>query len=206
MATNTTPREVSRGDRWSLYFFATVGTITAAWSIIAAIWRIIEVLPNHSVEVLASFRGTPASAPIGPDGTPATVQLQEAVITVPSLPVASLWSIVIQQVLMAATVVTIVTCLILLIANLVRSRVFSRTNTRLVGATGLIAVLGYAAYPFFGNMAANGAFARLSEGTFENVVISVDLTTLFALGFAAALASTVFLVGERLQRDTEGLV
>ena len=55
-------------------------------------------------------------------------------------------------------------------------------------------------------MAANGAFAVLSERTFDNVILSVDPFALILAAFVAALLGTVFAVGERLQRDTEGLV
>lgn len=206
MATSTRNRVLSRGDIASLAVFAIVGIASAAWSVITAILRIIEVLPNSNVTVLATFRDTRAVAPIGVNGAEVTVVLEEAVLTVPSLPLASVWSIVIQQVVMAATFVTVVACLLLLVLNVMRGRAFGPSSTRLVSTAGIVAVLGAGAFPFFGNMAANGAFAALSDGTFDNVIMTVDLTTLFAIAFVAALASTVFAVGARLQRDTEGLV
>lgn len=196
--TATRNRTLSRGDIASLAVFAIIGIGSAVWSAVSAITRIVEVLPNSNVQVLATFRGTPAVAPIGVSGTDVSVALEEAVLTVSSLPGASLWAIVIQQVLMAVTFITVVTCLLLLVLNVMRGRVFGARSTRLVSIAGIVAVLGAATYPFFGNMAANGAF--------DNVIMTVDLTTLFAIAFVAALASTVFAVGARLQRDTEGLV
>lgn len=120
------------------------------------------------------------------------------------------WSLLLFAAVGAVTaawsVVAIVVCLVLLIRNVMKGRVFGRTSARLVTTAGMVAVIGYAAYPFFGNMAANGAFATLSDNSFNNVVMSVNLGGLVAIAFVAALASTVFVVGERLQRDTEGLV
>jgi len=55
-------------------------------------------------------------------------------------------------------------------------------------------------------MAANGAFALVSDRTFDNVVMSVDLSTILLLAFISGLLSTVFAVGHRLQGETEGLV
>ena len=55
-------------------------------------------------------------------------------------------------------------------------------------------------------MGANGAFARLSDRTFDNVVLAADLSQMFIVAFIAALAATTFTVGDRLRRDTEGLV
>src|SRR5690606_9378722 len=87
-----------------------------------------------------------------------------------------------------------------------RGRPSSRRNTRLVGTAGIVGVLGFAAVPFFGNMGANAAFAQLSQGTFDNVIMAVDLFPFVLGAFVAALAGTVFAVGDRLRREAEGLV
>jgi len=61
--------------------------------------------------------------------------------------------------------------------------------------------------PFFHNMAVNGALALLSDGTYDRAVVgTVDLLSIFGVAFVVALAGTAFAVGDRLQRDTEGLV
>jgi hypothetical protein len=75
-----------------------------------------------------------------------------------------------------------------------------------VGTAGIVGVLGFAAVPFLGNMGANAAFAQLSDRTFDNVVMSVDLFPYVLGAFVAALAATVFAVGDRLRREAEGLV
>ena len=201
-----TGRALSTGDRFGLMFMMIAGSALAVGAVVSAIARIVEVLTAESVQVLAEFADTPALAPIGVNGADLTVELDTALLTVTDLPGTSLWSIVIRQVLMAAAVVIVVTCLLLLSRSVLRDRVFSRTNTQLVTTAGLTALLGAAAYPFFGNMAANGAFAALSDGTFDNVLMAVDVSSLLMLAFIAALASTVFTVGARLQRETEGLV
>lgn len=197
---------IKRSDAVGLWIFMVVGAAIAVWTGIAASQRIMEVLPNTDVTVLGQFAGTIGSAPIGVDGTPIDVELERAMLTVPALPVAALWAIVIQQVLLVITVLTVVVALVWLGRNVTRSVVFSRTNTVLVSTAGIVGLIGYAAVPFFGNMAANGAFAVLSKRTFDNVVMSVEPFSLVLLAFVAALMSTVFAIGERMQRDTDGLV
>ncbi len=206
MATQETDRVMSRGDAVSMVLFMLAGAAIAVATTVAAIIRIIEVMPGRDVPVFAEFAGTVAEAPIGPDGAPAPVELDTGWITAPELPVASVVAIVIQQIVLAATVVAVVTCLLLLTRNMLRGRMFSRTNTRLVTVAGFVAIVGYAGVPFFGNMGANGAFARISDGTFDNVIMSVDLFPLILLTFLAALGSLTFTVGDRIRRDTEGLV
>ncbi|TJZ76083.1 DUF2975 domain-containing protein [Rhodococcus oryzae] len=196
----------SRSDIVGMWAFLGAGVVIAGGAVAAAVLRIIEVLPNHDVQVGARFSGTVAEAPIGPDGTALPVMLDRATITAESLPTASLVALVIEQVAAALTIVVVVTCLVILSRSVMRGQVFSRRNTRLVTTAGFTGLIGFAAVPFFGNMAANGAFAGLSDGTFDNVVMSVDLTPLILIAFIAAMAGVVFAIGDRLQRDTEGLV
>lgn len=195
-----------RSDRVSLWAFVAVGIVIAGVTLWHAIARIVEVLPNRDVEVPGVFAGTIGQAPIGPDGAPVDVALERAVLTVPSLLDAALWALVAAQVVLAATVITVVTCLVVLIRDVTEGRIFSSGHTRLVGWAGSVGLAGYAAVPFLENMAANGGFARLSDRTFDNIVLTMDPFGLVMLAFVVAMAGTVFAVGDRLRRDTEGLV
>jgi hypothetical protein len=197
---------ISRADRVGMWILMAAGAAIAVTTAVMAGIRIAEVLGNHDVEVLGEFAGTIARAAIGPDGALVDVELDRAVLTVPSLPVAAVGALVLQQLALVATVWTLVAALGLVTLSAMRGRTFSRRNTRLVGAAGIVGVLGFAAVPFFGNMGANAAFAQLSDYTFDNVVMSVDLFPYVLGAFVAALAATVFAVGDRLRREAEGLV
>jgi hypothetical protein len=197
---------MSRWDAASMAVFMLIGAAFAVWTVVAAVPRIIEVLANQDVRVFAEFAGTMADAPIGPDGAPVAVELDTAYLVAPELPVASVGALVIEQLVIVAAVVTVVTCLLLLTWNVLHGRMFSRTNTRLVATAGIVAFFGVALAPFFGNMGANGAFAWISDRTFDNVILAADFAQLVTVAFIAALAATTFTVGDRLQRDTEGLV
>lgn len=133
--------------------------------------------------------------------------MTEGVLIAPELPVASLWALVIAEALFAVVVVTVVTLLLILVAGIIRGRIFSGRHTVLVVCAGVVSLAGLAGVPFFHNMVANGALARISDYTYERGSVQmVDLPLLFGAAFLVALASTVFTVGDRLQRDTEGLV
>ena len=199
-------RVLSVPDAVSLGVFMLAGVVLSVWSAVAAAARSAEVAPGIDGPVLAVFEGTPAQAPIGPDGAVTEVVLEQAWITAPELPVASVWALVIQQIIQAVTVITVVVCLLLVVYSILRGTVFSRRNTGLVTTAGITSLIGFALVPFFGNMGANGAFANISDRTFENVILSVDLLPFIVIAFVAALGGTVFTVGSRLQRETEGLV
>ncbi|MGR0221196.1 hypothetical protein [Agromyces sp. ZXT2-6] len=202
----TAARIPSRADTVGIWAFMAAGIAIVAWAVVTAAMRIAEALTSADVRVLGEFAGTPAEAPIGPGGAPVTVELERAFLTTDELPVASLVSLIAAEVVFAATVAVVVACLVLLSASTLRGRVFSRRNTRLVGTAGTVGLIGAAAVPFLGNMAANGAFARISDGDFDNVIMAVDLMPFVLGAFVVAIIGTAFAVGERLQRDTEGLV
>lgn len=207
METNTKPEPVmSRWDAASMAIFMIIGAAFAVFTVVRSVIRTVEVLGGGDVRVFAQFAGTMAEAPIGPDGAPVPVELDTAYLIAPELPIASLGALVIEQIVISVSVVTVVACLLLLTWNVLHGRVFSKTNTQLVGTAGIVAFFGVALAPFFANMGANGAFAWISDRTFDNVILAADLTQLFTVAFIAALAATTFTVGDRLRRDTEGLV
>ncbi|MDQ1082817.1 MULTISPECIES: hypothetical protein [Microbacterium] len=203
----STPRTLSRGDTGSFLLFMVAGVAIAGWAVVRSIGNIIAAVGNRDVRVPVEFLGTVAQAPIGPGGALVPVQLTDAVVTAPSLPLASLWALFLAEGLFAASVATVVTLLLVLCIGILRGRIFSRRHTRLVAAAGVVSLIGAIGVPFFHNMVANGALAWLSERTYDRgLTQQIDLPVLIVIGFVAGLSSTVFAVGDRLQRDTEGLV
>lgn len=206
MNTRTSEPSLSRSDASSLWLFIVVGAAIAVFTVVQSIQRMIELVRNTDVTVPAEFRGTTATAPIGPDGAPAEVGLDRAILTVDTLPAASVGAGILEALTVSISTVIAVLLLTLLSRELIRGRIFSARNTKLAAAAGITWVVGYALAPFFGNMVANGAFAQISERTFDNVVMAADLTPLVVAAFIAAFMASVFAVGDRLRTDAEGLV
>lgn len=202
-----TSRSLSRGDTVSLLLFLAAGVGLAVWAVVHSIVTIVDALPNRDVRVAMPFLHTAAQAPLGPDGAPVSVELGSGVVVAPELPLASLWALVIAEVLFAVVVATVVALLLVLTIGILRGQIFSRRNTAIVTTVGAVTLVGLAGVPFFQNMVANGALARISEyGYDRGLVQTIDLPVLLSAAFVAAVAGTVFSVGDRLQRDTEGLV
>ncbi|MGY6497523.1 MAG: hypothetical protein ACXIUP_04780 [Microcella sp.] len=195
----------SRGDRGAILVFVGAGVGIALAFVVAAVLRLVELVSQPSVSVPAAFGGDVASLPIGPGGEPVEVQVTEAIITTSSLDPVSLGALITGVVVTTLAVVALVACLIALSLGVRRGEIFSRRNTRLAGgaAAGLVAA---AADPFFRTMGSNGAFAAISNGDFDNVIFTADPFTFILAAFAIAIVGSAFSVGERLQRDTEGLV
>lgn len=198
---------LSRGDTGSFLLFIVAGVAIALWAVIRSVGTIVAAAGNRDVRVPVDFLDTIAQAPIGPDGASVPVELTGAVVTAPSLPLASLWALFLAEGTFAAAVVTVVTLLLILCIGILRGEIFSRRHTRLVVAVGMVSLIAAFAVPFFQNMVANGALAWLSDRTYDRgLTQQIDLPILIVIGFVAGLSSTVFAVGDRLRRDTEGLV
>jgi hypothetical protein len=206
MTSQTGDRPVSKADLAAMWFFIVAGVAIVGATLYAAIVRVVEGLSGGPVHIPATFSGTTAQAPIGPGGEMRDVELQTAVLTTDGLSTAGRIALVLEQVVAVASVSLLVVCLVLVTISVMRGRVFGKRNTGLVGLAGIAALGGIAGVPFFGNMVANDAFRAISDGTYDNVTMSVHVSTLILAAFIFSLAATVFTVGDRLQRETDLLV
>lgn len=197
-------RVLSTGDTVALALFAITGIGIAVASIWMAAARIGELSSGGRVQVLAEFIDAPAQATSGDETLP--LLIDRGVVTVDGLMTMGVVPGILGQISFALTITGVVTCLIALSGNILRGRVFSTTNTRLVTGGGLLGLVGAAASHFFDNMLANAAIAQVTDGSFDTAVISVQPFPFILAAFALAIIGTVFVVGARLQRETEGLV
>lgn len=197
---------VSTGDRAGIWAFVLLGAALAVWAVASAVLRIVEVVPGRDVPVFAEFAWTGVDAPIGADGADVPVAMMSGWLTVPTLSGAGVTIIVLQQVLAALLTVLFIACLVRLSWAVLRDRIFSRRNTVLTTIAGFAALAYLFLVPFLGTMAAGEAFSQLDADRVGRPLQGTDFAVFLFTGFVAALATTVFAVGDRLQRDTKGLV
>src|SRR5690606_20753557 len=99
------------------------------------------------------------------------------------------------------------TCLVLVSRSVLRGRIFSPGNTRLVVTAGIVALVGLGVAPALAGATASSALLKYSEGAFTDVsLFQVELFPFIIGAFAFATVATAFTIGARLQRETEGLV
>lgn len=196
-------RTLSRADAVAMGIFVVAGAGIALWTIWNAVIRIIELARATDVGVMVEFTGNAVEATLS--GTMVPVELDRGVVTISELGAPGIVTGILGQIVFAITVVGVVTCLIGLSANLMRGRVFGRTNTALVVTGGLIGLIGSAAASLCDNMLANSAMAQLVDNP-DTAVISVEPFPFILAAFAFAAIGTAFTVGARLQRETEGLI
>lgn len=195
---------MSRADAVAMGVFVFAGAAIAAWTVWHTMARITELIGGTDVEVLVEFMGTPVEASLS--GSTVPVALTSGVVTVPQLNSGAISYGVIGEVAFAVTVVTIVTCLIALSRELQRGRVFGTRSTVLVMTAGITGLVGFTASDFFASLHANSAMFQLVDGPTEIALITAEPFTFVLAAFAVAVVGSVFVVGARLQRETEGLV
>ena len=212
--TSTTNRTLSRGDTGAMIGFCVSGALIAAYITVFSIMRIIELARGVDVPVRVEFAGPHTSVDVPlTAGTSVSAQLDSATLTAAELPAVATVPGIIGQVLQIVTIVVVIGCLILLARRTLDGRVFSRRSTALVATAGMTGLLGFAAVRLFENMLANATVAAVTDNGLDNAVITVEPFTFILAAFVIALITTVFSIGDRLQRekttledDTKGLV
>ena len=205
MSSTTDGTRLGRSDRVSLYVtivFALLGIGVAAWTMIA---RLIEVLPGTDVPVRVPFIGETADLPIGPDGAPIEVAVDEATVIVPYPAAATQFAIVAEPIVFGLAIIAGIALLGLFCWNLARGRAFTRGTVRIITWGGATLLVGWVLGSLFTTMSVNGALSAVSDYQYEGITFGTNFAALFGI-LAIGAIGAAFQVGERLQRDTEGLV
>lgn len=200
----------SRSDRLGIWCFVIAGiAITVTTAVFAAI-RITDLLGPEPTPVEVQFTAQPADLELGGSAGEATsalpVAVTSATIHVTEMPAASLIAGIIAPALTVLVIGAITACLILLAFSVLRGQIFSKRNSRLVTAAGIVGLLGFPAVNLCHTMLANGALAWASNRQIDNTVFTMQPGVYVLAAFVVALVASVFVVGERMQNDTEGLV
>ena len=205
MTRTTLPTGLSRADRIGMYATIAIAAAAAAATLWGTVARLVEVLPGRDTPVLVPFLGETAALPIGPGGAPVDVQVEQAIVTVPRPAPATQFALVAEPVVHGLAIVAGITLLALLCWNLARGRAFARANVRIMFWGASVLTAGWFLGSLLTTMTVNGALSAVSEYDYDGITFSTNWAFPFAI-LAIAAVGAAFQVGERLQRDTEGLV
>jgi hypothetical protein len=195
----------SKSDSAALWLTILLGAGAAAFTLVRAVLRILEIVPNRDVPVPASFADTPATMPIGPGGAEVEVGAERVVLSVSDMPPITLWSLILAEAVYAVVAVTTIVLIALVIRNLVRGRAFSANTVGLIGTATLVVGVGWVLTWLFTTMGANGGASALAGERGLNTNPPIDPIVIFAIASMGALTAA-FQIGHKLQRETEGLV
>lgn len=194
-----------RSDRIAMYITVVIGALGIVLTATRAITRLIEVAPGRDIPVLVPFVDETAALPIGPDGAAVEVAVDQAVVTVPQPAPATLFALWAEPIVFALAIIAGIVVGALFCLRLARGRAFERGTARLVFIGASILAAGWFVGAMLTNMTVNGALSAVSDYTYDGITFSVDVVPVFGL-LALGAIGAAFQIGERLQRDTEGLV
>lgn len=194
-----------RSDRIGLYISIGWVALGAALALVAAVSRLTEVAPGTDIPVLVPLAGESATLPLGPDGAAVAVDVAAATVIVADPGPATLFALWAQPVWIAVMVSAAMVLSALFFARLARGRAFSRGAAAIafMGA-GLVAV-NWLVDSVLTSVVTNGALSAISANTYQNWTLELSLTPVLGVLVLAATGAALQ-IGERLQRETEGLV
>lgn len=199
---------VSRSTRADLVATLGVAVVAAAYVLIVLVFRLIEIFGVNGVTVPVQFAPVETLVP-GPDSG-APVMIDEGLVVVTDLPIATFISVLLAEVLPAVAALIVIGCAVVIFRRLWHGNAFAPGTTRLVTISSFAILGGWAASIVFGTMASNGALAVAlgtdapDDGSWQ-FAVHIDwlpFLAAMALGGLAILTRT----GERLRTDSEGLI
>jgi methyl coenzyme M reductase beta subunit len=179
--------------------------VGAALAIAAAVRRLIEIAPGTDVAVTVPLSGESAQLPLGPDGAAVLATVDTATVVVPDPAPATLFALWAQPIWDAALICALLMLVALFFLRLARGLAFAPHAGRLPYAAAAVVTVGWLGSGILTNMTTNGALSAISDYTYDSAIFEVSLAPVLALMVLAAMGAALQ-AGERLQRDTDGLV
>jgi hypothetical protein len=198
---------VNRKDRSDLWATMVTAAAAAVATVTITVIRLLDLFAVDGITATARVDGVPADLPIGPGGSPVAGTLHQISFTAADIDPISAGSYAAAIIVTGLAYLVVIACILRFCLNLARGQAFIRENTKLITITASTILVGTALAAFCNTMGANGAFAALGDGALEpnNAVTAEYWVAMFACVTLGAVA-VAFRAGERLQRDTEGLV
>lgn len=203
---NTSPT-VTRKHRTDLWSTIVVAAIAAVVTVIVTAIRMLDLFAADGITATARVDGLPADLPIGPGGASVSGRLHEISFTATEIPGLSAGSYAAAIIVTGLAYLVVIGCVLRFCLNLMRGEAFTRQNTRLITTTAITILVGTALTALCNTMGANGAFASIGDWTVEpDTSVTHDYWVAMFACITLGAVAVAFRSGERLRRDTEGLV
>ena len=197
--------QLSRSDRIGMVMSIVMVAVGAGLTVLAAVGRLLEVGDGRDVPVTVPLAGESASLPLGPDGAGVAASVETATVTVADPAPATVFALYAEPVWMAVVTLLGIGVAALFFLRLARGQAFTAGSSRLAYIAAGIVTVGWLGSSILTNMTTNGALSAISDYTYEAVTFEVSLAPALVVLVVAAVGAALQ-IGERLQRETEGLV
>ncbi len=196
---------LDKADRIALYLSIALAGVAIALTAWAVVGRLVEVAPGHDIPVTVPLSDEQAELPLGPDGAPVTVDVETATVIVADPAPATLFALWAEPIVLLLSVVAGMVVAAMFFLRVARGRAFERGTIRLVVIGAGILAGGWFVNGILTGMTTNGAMSAISNYTYESAVFTADMSPLIWVLVLGAVGGALE-IGERMRRDTEGLV
>ena len=194
-----------KSDRLGLYITAGAAGIGIVASIVATVARLLEVAPGHNIPVRVALDAQAVALPLGPSGAAVDTTVDVATVLVNDPSAATTFALWAEPIVAGLMWIGLFVVAALFCLRLARAQVFTTSTARLLYTGAGILTAGWVFGSFLTSMTSNGALSAISDGSYEGGAFAVSAAPVIGVWVIAAVGLAVQ-VGERLQRDTRGLV
>lgn len=185
-------------EKFLLGFIAGAAAVIALIELIRLVMRIVELAAGPVV-----VRGVPTESPLDAGFAGATFDRVDVPIADPSASIRGF--LMASETLSALLAIGICATLAWLCMRVFLGRPFGPAATWGIGGVSLLVIAAGLGIPFFDGMAAQRVAVDLGLEQLPTFLVEVDLAPI-GWGLAIAVVASAFEIGQRMQRDTEGLV
>lgn len=196
---------IAKSDRVGLYLSVVFAAIGIAIALTGAVSRLVEVAPGHDIPVLVPLAGESAQLPLGPDGAAVTATMETVTVIVADPAPATLFALWAQPIVIGVSWSVGLVIAAMFCVRLARAQGFARGTYRLTYLAAGVLTFGWFVGTILTHMTTNGALSAISNYTYESVNFEGSYAPAVGVLLLAAVG-VALQVGERLQRETEGLV
>lgn len=192
---------------WNVRYAIVIAVIAAILIVVFTTTRLVSMFTPGGLVVSAKFDANAVLEPVSIGTSQTVAAVTEAQFVVPDITWLSATALVAAVVARALSYLIVIACAVVVCRNLTAGRAFTRQNTQLILTAGIGLFVGTMLVYLGTSLGLNGVLASLG---LDAPVAGPNTPTgywpsLFA-GFALTILAIAFRAGERIQRDTEGLV
>ena len=198
-------RSLDKADRIGMYMSIVLVVIGAGLTIYSAVQRLSEVAAGGAIPVLVPLAGETAELPLGPEGSSVQAQVESAIVHVSDPAPATLFALWAQPIWGSVFIIVGLVLAAMFFLRLARGKAFNGGAARLAIIGAVVVTIGWFGNSILTNMTTNGALSRLSDYSYDSIVFELSFLPVLGVLLIAATGAALQ-IGERLQRDTEGLV
>jgi hypothetical protein len=196
-------------DRSDVVVTVLVAAAVVVGAVVVMVRRVAELVGGGPVPVRVELSADEVvRAPLGPDGAEIAASAGSVVVDVPHLAGFARAAALLEAVTVPAAYAVTAVCLALFCRRVVRGLTFTAATTRLVLVATVAVLIAWLVQVGASTVVGSAARAALGGGDADVGTVFVTSLPLGLLLVAVALGAVAgaMRVGERVQRDTEGLV